>query len=157
MYRSITVQIFTVYISGCLCFKISTSRMSFIRVILWKGRTRKDLRPCLWHIGSLSSFFTKDRKSPFWCLKKKKGRGGRINGTKSCSCATQQVANRNSQQLGNKSLLVHHVGHVWHIQAAKLWTVLEHNVSNLRYQHAFSQSGFQIHKKPGGEGTSGRP
>lgn len=73
---------------------------------------------------------------------------------KSCSCATQQVANRNSQQLGNKSLLVHHVGHVWHIQAAKLWTVLEHNVSNLRYQHAFSQSGFQIHKKPGGEGTS---
>lgn len=49
-----------------------TSRMSLIRVILWKGRTRKDLRFRLWHTGSLSSFLIEYRKSLFCCLEKKK-------------------------------------------------------------------------------------
>lgn len=44
-----------------------------------------------------------------------------------------QVPNRDSQQLVDKGLLVHHVGHIWHVETVKLWAVLKHNVSNLRY------------------------
>lgn len=53
--------------------RMPTSRMSLIRVILWKGRTRNDLRLRLWHTELLSSFLIEDRKSLFCSLEKSKG------------------------------------------------------------------------------------
>lgn len=80
----------------------------------------------------------------------KKGRDVTEYVMKSWCCGVSAVVFKyrtDLQQLVDESLLVHHVGHIWHIQALKLWAVLQHNVSNLRYQHALSQSSFQIHKK----------
>lgn len=98
-----------------------TSRMSLIRVILWKGRTRKDLRFRLWHTGSLSSFLIEYRKSLFCCLEKKKGSD--VFERVLWEVGVQewyQVQNRDLQQLVHKGLLVHHVSHIWHIEAVKV-------------------------------------
>lgn len=124
-----------------------TSRMSLMRVILWKGRTRNDLRFCFWHTGSLSSFLIVYRKSLFCCLEK---------GRDVTECVWWEVAVvlwyrvqiRGLQQLVDEGLLVHHVSHIWHIEPVKLQAVPEHDVSDLRHQHALPQSNFQIHKKP---------
>lgn len=60
--------------ASSMCGCTPTSRISLRRVILWKGRTRNDLRLCLWHTGSLSSFLIEQKNSRFCCLliKKKK-------------------------------------------------------------------------------------
>lgn len=44
-----------------------------------------------------------------------------------------QVQNRDSQQLVDKGLLVHHVGHIRHVESVKLWAVPKHDVANLTY------------------------
>lgn len=53
------------------------------------------------------------------------------------------------QQLVNQGLLVHHVGHIWHVETVELGAVLENDVSNLGYQHTLSQPQLQVHEEPG--------
>ena len=117
-----------IVLSTCLVIP-PTSRMSLIRVILWKGRTRNDLRLCLWQTGSLSSFFTAKWKCRFCCLNKK--RQGAIE------CTEWNIGveehQKNSQQLVDQGLLVHHVCHIRNIEALKLRAVLKHNVFERRY------------------------
>lgn len=59
-----------------------------------------------------------------------------------------------SQQLANQGLLVHHVGHVRHVEAAEGRAVLQHHVSDLEDDHALFQPRLQIHEEPGAEAAS---
>lgn len=54
----------------------------------------------------------------------------------------------------NQGLLVHHVGHIRHVEAAEGRAVLQHHVSDLGDDHALSQPRLQIHEEPGAEAAS---
>lgn len=52
--------------------------------------------------------------------------------------------------------MVHHVGHVGHVEAAELWAVAQHHVSDLGDEHALSQPLLQVHEEPAGDHMSSR-
>lgn len=54
---------------------------------------------------------------------------------------------RHEQQLVDEGFLVHHVGHVGDVEAAELWAVAQHHVSNLGDQHTLSQPLLQVHEE----------
>lgn len=65
------------------------------------------------------------------------------------TCCDLLLPYRDVQQLVNQGLLVHHVGHIWHVETVELGAVLENDVSNLGYQHTLSQPQLQVHEEPG--------
>lgn len=44
--------------------------------------------------------------------------------------------------------MVHHIGHIWHVEGQELFGVLENNVAEVGDEHVLSQSTFQISEEP---------